>query len=771
MFNFFQKIIKICLYLTLLAPLFVNDNFVFPYVFPKTALFQILVEVAFACWILLLITKTEHSPCFAGLTKTIAIWLVVLFFISLIGVNFYHSLWSSYERMTGLVTLFHYFAYFLILVSILKTEKEWLQIFDVSVIASLGAGLIGVFQKTGALMSPAGGRIASSFGNPSFLAAYLLFNIFFIVFLFYKKYSQSGWRFYYLIALLFNLLILFWTGTRGALLALFAGIFIFLILFLLTPQKHLPELKPATIKKLKLFILICLIISIISISLIFVFRNAKWIQNLPVLNRIVTISLEEGTVQTRLLVWQMSMEGWKERFLFGWGWENYNVVFNKFYNPHLFPTEAWFDRAHNIFFDTVVTSGLVGLLSYLAIFAVSLRVLWKRYLQDKINFLTASFFTILFIVYFIQNLFVFDMIHSYLMFFLVLGFIGFIEYSTNSVALPVNPAGSSAKRRLLFSVKSLVAIGLILIVYFINIKPALASYYTISGLRNISQKINNGHYNQDELLENFQRALNYGTFGRWENNLTLDEYILNLSDLDSKKISNDEIKKDFDFAIKEINKIIRVNPLDARYQVMLGFLYFQGGRYNSDWLYSAEKSFTKALKLSPTKQDIYFALSQVKIKLDREQEADLLLKKAIELNPSAGRSYWTAGLHYLLMGRLEQGKIAIKRAQENGYGLNPDRIMELEKYYKTNRAYEELISLYSVGIGLEPDNAQWHHLLATLYLEIGEKTAAVKEIIAEVKLNPSLADQAFDFLKGMDKQGLPADFSVDQLLLDSLKGQ
>jgi len=768
MLEILKKIIKFCLCAALFTPLFVSGNFVFPYVFPKTALFQIFVEIAFAFWLLLLWVEPAYRNFrFGKLTKAIALWLAILIFVSLIGVNFYHSLWSSYERMTGLVTLLHYFVYFFILVSVLKTEKEWLQIFDVTVIASLGVGLIGLLQKMGVLMSAAGDRISSSLGNPSYLAAYLVFNIFLILFLFYKKYPQAGWRFYYLSVLFFEFLILFWTETRGALLALLIGFVLFAVLFLITPQKY-SKFK-GNVRLIKIIIVCVLATFIVLLSLILVFRDNQWVKKLPVLNRIVTISLTEGTVQTRLLVWEMSMKGWKEKFLFGWGWENYNVVFNKFYNPNLFPTETWFDRAHNIIFDTVTTSGLIGLLSYLSIFAVSFWILGVAFLKGKISFLTATIFAILLIAYFIQNLFVFDMIHSFLMFFLILGFIGFLENLTLEQQGSIIADSKSAKNKLYqlpSSAKVLVGVFLILVIYFINIKPGLAGYYAISSLKGVGQKINNGHYEQDKILKNFQRILDYGTFGNWENTLTLGEYVLNFPDLYSKKISNDEIKNIFDFAIKNMNKIIKVNPLDARYQVMLGSLYLQGNQYNSDWLYLAENSFTKALKLSPTKQDIYFLLSQVKIKLNKKQEADLLLKKAIALNPSAGYSHWTAGLHYLLMGELEQGKNAIKMAQENGYGLNPDNIMELEKYYKMNQAYEELISLYLVGIGLEPNNAQWHNLLAALYLEMGEKTAAVKEIILAVKLDPSLAGQAFDFLKGMDKQGLPADFSLDQLLLD-----
>ena len=42
--------------------LVVSGNFIFPFVFPKTMIFQILVELMFFAWILLAIEKPEFRP-------------------------------------------------------------------------------------------------------------------------------------------------------------------------------------------------------------------------------------------------------------------------------------------------------------------------------------------------------------------------------------------------------------------------------------------------------------------------------------------------------------------------------------------------------------------------------------------------------------------------------------------------------------------------------------------------------------------------------------
>lgn len=763
MVSILPTIIRYCLYIALFTPLFVSGKFVFPYVFPKTALFQILIEIAFAAWLILMsINANYRFPKFKGLAKVLAIWLMVLFFVSLIGVNFYHSFWGSYERMTGLITLLHYFAYFLILVSVLKTEKDWLSMFDVAIAAGLGVNFIGLMQKYGGLMSPAGDRIAASLGNPSYFAAYILFNIFLIFFLLYKKYPNIYWRAYYIFAAVFNLLMLYWTGTRGALLAFLSGFVIFSVLFFLTPLKYLADFKPAIVKKIKAVLLVAAILAVLGLSSFIAINKSrgalhdKFIK-VSIVQKITKGFLQETTVNTRLISWQMALKGWKERFLFGWGWENYNVVFNKFYDPRLYPTETWFDKAHNIFFDTVTTSGFVGLISYLAIFCVCFRVLWKGLFADKINFFTSAILGVLLIVYFIQNLFVFDMLHSYLPFFMILAFVAFID--AHLIGETANPASQKSKKKDSSSFfKISVILGLIFGSYLINIKPALASYYTIGALQGAMNRVNAGLYNQDKIIGLFGQALNCGTFGRWENGLRLSEYALDFSALASQTKDKEnfqaESKKLFDFSTGEMEKVLAVNPTDARYQLMLGSLYMHSSELDSAGLFPAEKILTKATELNPNKPDVLIFLSQVKMNLGHKEEAEALLEKAAALNPKAGYPHWALGLYKLLVGKTDEGKAAIKKATSRGYAWSDhlETTIKLIGLYEKNKLYTDLEPLYLRAIQLDPNNAEWHSRLANVYFELGENDKAAQETAIAVAINPSIGQG------NMPPGGLPAPY-------------
>jgi len=89
-----------------------------------------------------------------------------------------------------------------------------------------------------------------------------------------------------------------------------------------------------------------------------------------------------STIHGRVVVWQTAWQGFLDRPLLGWGPENFELAFAKFYNPCQGSAECagevWFDRAHNIIFDTLVSGGVIGFAAYLAIFGAAFWILWKN---------------------------------------------------------------------------------------------------------------------------------------------------------------------------------------------------------------------------------------------------------------------------------------------------------------------------------------------------------------------------------------------------------
>src|SRR4030042_4893276 len=168
-------IIKALIIISLFAPLVVSSDFIFPFFFAKTAAFHIWVEISFFLWLILIISRPQYRPKRSRIFWAISFFLFIVILASIFGVNFGLSFWSAYERMTGIVTLLHYFAYFLILASVFKTKKDWLLIFDFFIAVSLLLSFFALGQKLNiqSFLLAGQGRVSSTFGNPAYFAAYL----------------------------------------------------------------------------------------------------------------------------------------------------------------------------------------------------------------------------------------------------------------------------------------------------------------------------------------------------------------------------------------------------------------------------------------------------------------------------------------------------------------------------------------------------------------------------------------------------------------------
>lgn len=119
------------------------------------------------------------------------------------------------------------------------------------------------------------------------------------------------------------------------------------------------------------------------------------LRSLPYVGRLGSLmESSTGTGRVRILIWQgvgelvttlpnvgLTEDRWHAlRPLLGYGPESMYVAYNKVYQPELAHLEARTaspDRSHNDLMDYVVTTGWLGLLSYLALFAAALAVGWR----------------------------------------------------------------------------------------------------------------------------------------------------------------------------------------------------------------------------------------------------------------------------------------------------------------------------------------------------------------------------------------------------------
>src|SRR3989338_5046525 len=136
-----------------------------------------IIEIIFALWSVLAAFRAEYRPRLTPLFKIVTIFIVVVFLADLFGPSPYRSFFSNYIRMVGFMMIFHLYLYFVMLVSVFRA-RDWIIFFHATLLASLVVSYVGLLQKFGYRVSIQGGfRVDSTIGNPTYLAAYLLFHV------------------------------------------------------------------------------------------------------------------------------------------------------------------------------------------------------------------------------------------------------------------------------------------------------------------------------------------------------------------------------------------------------------------------------------------------------------------------------------------------------------------------------------------------------------------------------------------------------------------
>jgi hypothetical protein len=262
-------------------------------------------------------------------------------------------------------------------------------------------------------------------------------------------------------------------------------------------------------------------------------RNADFVKTSPVLSRFSSISKEEIKNQGRSFVWPMAIKGFKERPILGWGQENFNYVFNKYYNPLMYNQEQWFDRTHNVILDWLIASGIVGLLAYLSLYFFAILSL-KRL---NLPVVERAVFIGLFIAYFIHNIFVFDNLISYIL------FISLVAYINSRITenLPDNTKQYNPDLVNYGFIPAIIILSLVSI-YFINIPAMMQSKYVI---KSISQN------DYTKSFENIKKAFSYNSFGNSE---SVEQIVPMVVGVSSSNYPNDLKQNFFNLAYEQSKK-------------------------------------------------------------------------------------------------------------------------------------------------------------------------------------------------------------------------
>lgn len=724
---FLIEVIRWGAYLALFSSLVVHPSFFFPFVVPKAIFFWIFTEIIFASWLLLAISNKQFRPKWNPISIAFGVFLFVTILTSFTGVNVERSFWSTFERMAGTVNWIHLGLFFFVLTSVFRTIADWRKLLTTSFIASCIVALLFLVDRLGIAVIPFETRSGATIGNSSFMATYLLFNVFFGIWLLLKTKGEWQKIFYGtgLGGLVFSMLV---STAFGALTSMFGGFFIILLTWLFFKARF---------RYAKSIAVAFFLLGVFTFSIV---AYGTMNQNKAIVSKLPYYFSDSGTIGARKVVWEMAVQGVKERPILGWGPENFNVVFTKHFNPCLVLSkcggEVWFDRTHNVLFDQLIHSGIVGLLSYLAIFGAVFLSMWKIALHFRNEWVMSGVIIAVFASYFVQNLLVFDMPSSYIMFAFSLAFAGGMA----NIALlgKPEPKGAGLNIPKPFSI---VMVGF-LFIYFV-FSFGIQSFQDA----NWGIVINRSSLSIDKKIELYKKSLSVSPLG----NRQVPEFFTN----NMVTVLNQDAEIPAD-AVKEIGEIMEKirakNPLDFRHYLILGNYYAAAKKYDATYLDKSEELLKKAVELSPKNQQGYASLGQVYLMKGEIEKGIDMLKKVVELEPRYDNARITLADAYANTEKYKEAKELYEDLFEEGHiPTDISRLAKIVKAYEELKEYDNAIVWFREVVLSEAgkNNGDAHFMLAELYLKGGYKGEAREEALKAKSLKPELAEDIEEFLDSL----------------------
>ena len=394
--------IFVCTSLMMVTPLITSTSTLFPYIVGKAIFTRSIIEVSFTLWIVLILYYPQYRPSRSWIIISLSIGLAISVVAGLTGVSPIRSMWSTFERMNGVIDQAHWLAFVLVTSSIYRSLFNWRVLFSLnlgiaSIISVIGLGQY--YDLLDPLLSEELGYIfptnyiRSTLGNSAYMGAYVMVNSVLgfglVLHSFCRHYHRQTklprhanstmlkkrkskltvlylYQSFWLFGSFLCLWALWFTASRGAIIGVGLGIVVLLIGYILCTTKRI------TIKiAYTILLLVCVILSLISAANTPAVRED--LENYSaMLWRLFVSEVDNESVSDnrRIDALSLTYSAYTDKPILGWGPENYLVPWGKYSNITSDDKLPPFDSAHNYLIEELIGKGSLGLLSYLIIWSI-----------------------------------------------------------------------------------------------------------------------------------------------------------------------------------------------------------------------------------------------------------------------------------------------------------------------------------------------------------------------------------------------------------------
>ena len=667
------------LLVAILVPLAINLWARQPFEPPKVALVRSLVWGMAGIWLVDCLVR-GRSP-WENLRRNPLLWPAlavasVQVLATALAIDRGLALWGSYERSQGMLTQISYILLFLIVSARLRGLAQARRLLSVMALTAAPLFVIGMAQALGwspvNLVTDARSSIFATLGRSNFLGAYVALLVPLTLALMATAQRRTQ-RLAWLGLALADILLVGLTLARGAWLAALAGIAIFGILWFW----------PRLYRRWRMAV-----IASGPATLIAILTGVLWLDS------------GGGSVAARLTIWRAVLELVVRRPLLGFGPDTLGLVFPRVYPPQLVYYQGrgvTVDRAHNLFLDWMVSTGVLGLLAGTALLMAFFLTGWRAMRQasspERRVLLAGCLAAVAAVV--AGNLVSFDLTATATATSLVMAVT--VSLASGHTREPVGTSDQPNKRRiprpLVAGGAALILVTTLAAIIGANLPPQAADVLARTAERRSAS------LDWTDALQAREQAV-----ATWpvepEHRMALSWAYLNQAlagwDAPQAWLARAEA---------QLQTARDLRPGDFRIWAALGELYgLWGNRWDPDKLPLAGEAYRQALVLAPNQATLYTGWGMVALEGGDYPQAASRFQQAVDLDATDAHAYLHLGDAHLAQGDAKAALAAYRQAVHWQPELSYAHLGMARSYWQLGSADAARTALEE-ALRLDPQNA------------------------------------------------------------------
>lgn len=588
--------------------------------FNKLVLTYILTTLIVFFWLIKMIIGRKIIYRRTILEIPLILFLISQILSTYISIDRYTSIFGYYSRFNGgLLSVVSYILLYFSFVSNMD-QKSASKTIKFILVSSMLVSIYGIMEHFGidkhVWVQDVVERVFSTFGQPNWLAAFLVGVVPFAWVIFTKSK-----RILYLFPFLIFFVTLLFTKSRS-------GILGFVIASVIFWGGYILKIKS---KKVFSALLPASLITIVIVAVV----GTPWtpsvnklltksVESSPPKTQVIIPALESGGTESgdiRKIVWKGALTIFKKYPFLGSGVETFAYAYYQVRPKEHNLTSEWeflYNKAHNEYLNYLATTGVFGFTSYLLILGASIVIFIKLFKKD---YLYSLAFTSGYIGIAFTNIFGFSVVPISLLIFLLpaLAVTFQVDKGVQLTNIP--------------TLKGVIPIALLLIL------TCCTGYVLLSVSKYYQADI---YYNQARVKNN---AGNFGEANRFSvkaiqlspfQSPYYDELAQSLTGLAIQKFDdklNDEATTLAESAIDAANKAVLLSPRNINMVKAKASVYLKLSGFDPNLTKNVISILDYAITLAPTEPKLYYNQALLYSKLGNMEYAIEDLKKSIDLKP------------------------------------------------------------------------------------------------------------------------------------------